>query len=91
MKIKIIKCFQNIIFKNFEKENNNRNKKIKKLLKEELINNSKLLNSLSENINTVIIKLYQKIQNYRNYNLIGNVNTWCKVIYDFLNYKIKKI
>ena len=85
---------KNIIFKNFEKlKNNNRNKKIKKLLKEELINNSKLLNSLSENYKYSYNKNYiKKFKNYRNYNLIGmgGSTLGTEAIYDFLNYKIKK-
>ena len=82
---------KNIIFKN--SINKNRNKKISNLLKQELINNYTLLNSLTSKYKYSFKKKdIKKLQKYKFYNLIGmgGSTLGTEAIYDFLNFKVKK-
>ena len=82
---------KNIIFKNTI--NKNRNKKISNLLKQELINNYTLLNSLTSKYKYSFKKKdIKKLQKYKFYNLIGmgGSTLGTEAIYDFLNFKVKK-
>ena len=85
---------KNIIFKNFQNKKNIKNrKKISKILKKELIDNSSLLNSYTTQYKYSFKKnIIKKYNNYQNINLIGMGGSilGTEAIYDFLKFKIKK-
>ena len=85
---------KNIIFKNFQNKKNIKNrKKISKILKKELIDNSSLLNSYTTQYKYSFKKnIIKKYNNYQNSNLIGMGGSilGTEAIYDFLKFKIKK-
>ena len=84
----------NIIFQNFLfKKNFNDTKKLKKILKKELIETSPLFDSFSSKYNySFKNKIIKKYKNYKNINLIGMGGSilGTEAIYDFLKFKIKK-
>ena len=85
---------KNLIFKNFQTKKNIKDfKKINKILKNELIISSSLLNSLTNDYKYSFKKsIINKYKNYQNINLIGMGGSilGTEAIYDFLKFRIKK-
>ena len=85
---------KNIIFNNFKLKKNIKDiKKINKILKEELITSSSLLNSFTSDYKYSFKKsIIKKYKTYKNINLIGMGGSilGTEAIYDFLKFKIKK-
>ena len=85
---------KNIIFKNFQQRKNIKvEKKIKKILKKELISSDPLLNSFNKSYKYSYKKdILKKYKKFDTINLIGmGCSILCtEAIYDFLNFKIKK-